>query len=145
MLCDVTKVHTGLWVMPRVVGCTNEQNWGRPGGSKRILVAPSIGQKGGEASTDRVLERIENKYWKIEVSDFSAWMLGFNHLVGEWATTELKPDKIQVDYTYTLHATGLLLYPPQWLFAKLFWPIYMKQVLENVRNLAYTRAPYQYP
>lgn len=143
MLCDVTKVHTGMGVMPRVVGVSNEKNWGQPGGSKRIHVAPSISQKGGEASTDRMLERIENKYWKIEVSEFSAWMLGFYKFIGEWETIELAPNQIQINYTYTLHANSALFYPLQWLFATLFWPRYMNQVLENVRKLAYTNEPYQ--
>ncbi len=70
MLCDVSKVHTGFRIMPKVPHCTDDENWGKPGYSKKVFVAKSLSQKGGFASTDKALERSENKYWKIEVSDF---------------------------------------------------------------------------
>jgi len=144
MLCDVSKVHTGFLVMPRVTHCTEDENWGKPGYSKKIFVAESLTQKGGWASVDKVLERVENSYWKIEVSDFQAWMLGFSKFTGEWRTTELEPNKILIEYTYTLHADVALLYPLNWLFAKTFWRIYMKRVLENIRAMAYNQEPYLY-
>jgi len=144
MLCDVSKVHTGFGIMPRVTHCTDDENWGKPGFGKKVFVAPSLTQKGGWASVDTVLERMENKYWKIEVSDFKAWMLGFYKFTGEWQTTELAPNRILIDYTYTLHANFPLLYPLNWLFAKTFWRIYMNHVLENVRQMAYNNEPYLY-
>ncbi|HMS66519.1 MAG TPA: hypothetical protein PKD18_00175, partial [Saprospiraceae bacterium] len=52
MLCDVTKVHTGYGLMPKVVYCTEDQNWGQPGSSKKVFVAKSMTQKGGFASMD---------------------------------------------------------------------------------------------
>lgn len=144
MLCDVSKVHTGYGLMPKVTHCTEDENWGKPGFIKKVHVAKSPTFAGGEASTDKVIERIENKYWKIEVSDFKSWLLGFNKFVGEWKTTEIEPNKILIEYTYTLHADNALLYPFNWLFTKLFWKTYMKQVLENVRGLAYNNEPYLY-
>ena len=144
MLCDVSKVHTGFGVMPRVTHCPDDENWGKPGFGKKVFVAPSLTQKGGWASVDTVLERIENKYWKIEVSDFKAWMLGFYKFTGEWQTMELAPNRVLIDYTYTLHANFSPLSPLNWLFAKTFWRIYMKRVLENVRQMAYNSEPYLY-
>lgn len=144
MLCDVSKVHTGFGLMPRVTHCTGDENWGKPGFTKKVFVAKSWTQKGGFASVDKVLERIENKYWKIEVSDFQAWMLGFYKFTGEWQTTELEPGKILVDYTYTLHADNPFFYPLNWLFAKTFWSAYMKRVLENIRRMIDEQEPYLY-
>jgi hypothetical protein len=145
ILCDVSKVHTGYGIMPKVTHCTDDENWGQPGYSKKVFVAKSLTQKGGWASVDKVLERKENQYWKIEVNDFQAWMLGFSKFTGEWQTTELGPDRILIDYTYTLHSDIALLYPINWLFAKTFWMVYMKRVLENIRKLAYNNEPYLYP
>lgn len=142
MLCDVSKVHTGFGLMPKVTHSTDDVNWGKPGFAKKIHAAPSLTQKGGFASTDEVIERVENSYWKIEVSNFQSWMLGFYKFVGEWKTTELGPNKILVDYTYSLHSNIALLYPLNWLFTHTFWKIYMKRVLENVRALAYNVEPY---
>lgn len=144
MLCDVSKVHTGFGIMPRVTHCSDDENWGKSGFTKKVYVAKSLTQKGGFASVDKVIDRIENQYWKIEVSQFQAWMLSFSSFVGEWKTTEIAPNRIRIDYTYTMHSDWVLFYPLNWLFTKLFWRIYMKQVLENVRKLAEGNEPYLY-
>lgn len=144
MLCDVSKVHTGFGIMPKVTHTTEDENWGKPGYTKKVFAAKSLSQKGGFASVDKIIERIDNKYWQIEVSDFQSWMLSFYKFVGEWQTTELEPNKILVEYSYTLHSNSVLLYPLNWLFAKTFWKTYMKQVLENVRSMAYNNEPYLY-
>ena len=144
MLCDVSKVHTGFGIVPKVTHCTEDENWGKPGFTKKVFAAASISQKGGFASVDKVIERVENSYWKIEVSEFQSWMLGFYKFVGEWQTTELAPNKIQIDYTYTLHSDMALLYPLNWLFANTFWKTYMKRILENIRQLTLRNEPYLY-
>jgi hypothetical protein len=144
ILCDVSKVHTGFGVMPKVTHVTEDENWGKPGYSKKVFVAASATQQGGWASNDKVIERMENQYWKIEVSEFQSWMLGFSKFVGEWKTTELEPNKILIEYTYTLHSEIALLYPLNWLFAKTFWKVYMKRVLENIRKLTDDKEPYLY-
>ena len=72
MLCDVSKVHTGDGIMPRVTHCTEDENWGKPGFTKKVFVAKSVSQPGGFASVDKVIDRIENTYWKIEVTAFQA-------------------------------------------------------------------------
>ena len=144
MLCDVSKVHTGYGVMPKVTHSTEDENWGKPGFGKKVFVAKSATQKGGWASNDKVIERIENQYWKIEVSDFQSWMLGFSKFVGEWKTTELEPNKILIEYHYALHSDIVMLYPLNWLFAKTFWNIYMRRVLENIRRMVDNNEPYLY-
>ncbi len=144
MLCDVAKVHTGYGIMPKVTHTTNDENWGKPGLSKKVYVAKSFTQKGGFASVDTILERIENQYWKFQVDEFQSWMLGFYKFVGEWKTTSLGPNKVLIEYTYSLHSNMPLLYPLNWIFAKTFWKTYMKRVLENVRKMAYQGEPYLY-
>jgi len=144
ILCDVSKVHTGYGIMPKVTHCTDDENWGKDGSTKKIYAAKSFTQKGGFASVDKVLERNENKYWKFQVYEFQSWMLGFSKFAGEWHTTEIEKNKVLVEYTYTLHSDIGLLYPLNLLFAKTFWKTYMKRVLENVRQLAYNNEPYLY-
>ena len=94
------------------------------------------------AFNDKIIVRVENKYWKIELSEFQFPMFGLVRFVGEWQTTELEKNKIQIDYTYTLESNITFLYPFHWLFTKILWKVYMKQVLENVRLLAYNKEPY---
>lgn len=130
--------------MPKVTHCTEDEHWGKPGFSKRVFAAGSLMFKDGEISTDKVIERIENQYWKIEVGNFKAWMLSFSRFVGEWRTTELEPNKIQIEYTYTLHSENPLLYPLNWLFTKTYWRVYMKRVLKNIRQMVDSQEPYLY-
>ena len=111
MLCDLSKIHTGFWIMPKVTHTTKDENWGKPGSSKKIYVAKSFSQKGGFSSVDNILERVENKYWKIQVDNFQSWMLGFYKFVGEWKTTQVEPNKIMVEYTYSLHSKIPIFYP----------------------------------
>ncbi|MBS1750205.1 MAG: hypothetical protein JST63_09895 [Bacteroidetes bacterium] len=144
ILCDVSKVHTGYGLMPKVTHSTDDQNWGKIGSTKKVFAAKSLTQKGGFASVDKVIERVENKYWVFEVSDFQSWMLGFSRFTGEWRTTEIEKDKILVEYSYTLHSDVTFLYPLNWLFANIFWKTYMKRVLGNVKQMAYNNEPYQY-
>src|SRR5688572_30434081 len=94
ILCDVSKVHTGYGIMPRVTHCTDDERWGKPGFGKKVFVARSLTQKGGWASVDKVVERVDHSYWKIEISEFQSWMLGFSRFVGEWRCTELEPNRI---------------------------------------------------
>jgi hypothetical protein len=144
MLCDISKVHTGFGIMPKVTHTTDDENWGKPGSSKKVFTAKSLTQKGGFSSIDKIVERNENKNWKIQVNDFQFWVLGFYKFEGEWKTTQLESNKILVEYIYLLHSKNILLYPFNLLFAKTFWNIYMKQVLNNIKELAYNNEPYQY-
>ncbi len=144
ILCDVSKVHTGFGIMPKVTHCTDDENWGKPGFGKKVYAAKSLTQKGGFVSVDKVIERIENQYWKFQVDEFQSWMLGFYKFVGEWKTTQLEPNKVLIEYTYSLHSNIPLLYPINWLFSNTFWKTYMKRVLENVRTMAYNNEPYLY-
>lgn len=144
ILCDVSKIHTGYGIMPKVTHCTEDENWGKPGFCKKVFVAKSLTQNGGWASVDNVLQREENKYWKLEIDNFQSWMLGFYKFTGEWQTTEIYSNEILVEYTYILHSNISLLYPINWFFTKLFWKRYMKRVVENVRQLAYNNEPYLY-
>ena len=137
-------MHTGYGIMPKVTHCTEDENWGHIGSTKKVFTAKSLTQKGGFTSVDKVLERIENKYWKFEVSDFQAWMLGFSKFTGEWQTTEIEKGIIAVEYTYTLHSDIVFLYPLNWLFAKTFWRTYMKRVLNNIKRMIDNDEPYQY-
>ncbi len=145
MLCDVAKIHTGYWIMPKVTHCTEDENWGIPGNSKKVFFAKSFTQKGGWGSMDKVIERIENKYWKIEVAIFKLGCWGFLNLLENGALTEIEPNKIQIEYTYSMHSKSKILYPLNWLFAKLFWKVYMKRVLENIRNMVSANEPYLFP
>ena len=131
--------------MPKVTHVTEDEDWGQPGSSKKVHVASSLTQKGGFASVDNVLERVENQYWVIEVNQFQSWMLGFYSFIGKWETTEIAPSKIEITYSYEQHTRSALLYPVCWLFTRFFWKRYMKQVLENIRGLVEEEEPYLYP
>jgi len=142
MLCDITQIHTGYGVTPRVTYCTEDETWGKPGGSRKVFMAKTPTFKGGESSFDKVLERKENEYWKIEISDFKTWSMGFTKFQGEWFTSQLEDGKVLVKYKYTMFSNSLVFYPFHWLFTKTIWRNYMKHVLGNIRKLVANQAPY---
>jgi len=144
LLCDVSKIHTGFGLMPKVTHVEDDEDWGKIGSTKKIFVAKSLTQNGGFASVDSILERVENDYWRFQVSDFQAWMLGFYKFVGFWKVTEITENNIRIDYSYELHTRTVWLAPINWLFAQLFWRKYVKHAIENVRRLAYNEEPYQH-
>jgi hypothetical protein len=59
ILCDITKIHTGYGFTPKVTHCTEDENWGKPRYSKRVYTSPTLLQKGGWATNEKVIERIE--------------------------------------------------------------------------------------
>ena len=142
MLCDIPKIHTGYGVTPKVTHCTEDENWGQIGGSRKVHLGKSLTIKAGETSLDKVLAREENRYWKIEICEFSSWMFGFEKFQGEWITTPQLDGKIHIQYIYTLYSNSMLFYPFHYLFTKLIWRNYMKHTLENVKQLAIHHAPY---
>jgi len=144
MLCDVTKVHTGFLIMPKVTHCSNDETWGTVGGTRKVFMSKTAAFKGGEAALDKVLERKELAYWKIEISGFKYWMLGFSKFEGEWFTQPLPDGTIQVQYIYTMFSGNKFLYPLHWIFTKTFWNIYMKRVVRNIQQLAANNEPYLY-
>ena len=142
ILSDVSKVHTGFCITPKVTHTSEDEHWGKPGYSKKIFTAPTFLHKGGWYSNDKILERVENDYWKIEVSDFQVPMFGFIKFIGKWKTSELRSNKILIEYSYSLHSNIGILYPFHWLFAKIYWKMYMKRVLINIKTMITNKEPY---
>ena len=93
MLCDVRKIHSGYSVTPRVTHCTEDETWGKKGGTRKIFMAKTSTFEGGEASLDKVLERRENEYWKIEISDFKMPSMGLRNFRGNGLPNSLKRGK----------------------------------------------------
>lgn len=144
MLCDITKVHTGYGFMPKVTHCTDDDSWGQVGGTRRVYMSGNVFFKAGEAMLDKVVERVENNYWVIELTDFKFPSMGFNKFKGEWKTEQRPNGNILITYTYTLYSKWGILFLFHWCFVKIFWRIYMRHVMENVKQLAYGNDPYMH-
>ena len=142
ILCDVTKIHGGYGMMPRVTHCTEDEDWGKIGGSRKVFMAKNLFFKGGDAALDKVLDRVENKYWKIEISDFKFWAMGFTKFQGEWFTDEYRDSVIEIRYVYTLFSKNVFAYPFHWFVTKVIWKNYMKRVVQNIHKLARNKESY---
>lgn len=144
MLCDLSKIHTGYGLVPKVTHTLKDENWGCEGASKMVYAAGSLTQKGGYGFTDTMITRSENKRWLFQLDQFQFWIMGFHKFIGEWKVTESETNSILIEYTYWLYSMNLLLYPLQWCFCKFYWKIYMKRVLHNVRTMILNDEPYIY-
>ncbi len=136
MLCDISAVHRGYGFLPRATHCTDDETWGRIGGSRMVHFASTQFNKKGAGALDTIIDRIENKYWKIEVTEFEMFAFGFNKFIGEWETEKMADGQIRVVYTYNLVTQNILAYPFQWLFTKIIWRAYMKHVIRIIKQLA---------
>lgn len=63
ILCDISKVHTGYGIMAIVIHYTNDRRWGQVGSTKKKYMLKVFDTKNGFASLNKVIERIENKYY----------------------------------------------------------------------------------
>lgn len=142
MLCDIRKVHSGYLFTPKVTHCTNDENWGKMGGSRLCFFAPNLFSKDGGTALDTVLERRENSYWKIEIGELSFPSMGIKKFQGEWTTVPNSNGTVTIHYRYTLFTNSWLASPFHWLLTKLMWRVYMKHVLENVRTMAEGNEPF---
>lgn len=120
----------------------DDESWGQVGGTRRVFMSGNLFFKAGEAMLDKVIAREENKFWVIELTDFKFPSMGFNKFRGEWKTSENPDGTIQIIYTYTLFSKWGILFPYHYPFVKIFWRIYMKHVMENIRKLADEESPY---
>jgi hypothetical protein len=145
MLCDGLKVHTGYLFMPKTLSVTKDQNWGQVGGSKTILIAKSLASFTEMCLADKVIERIKNKLWKIEVWNLQGKLLFFDKFVGEWEVIPLGPNINRINYSYSLTFGFKLLTSFAWLFAHLIWKAYMRNVMRNIKPMAESNEPFLYP
>lgn len=143
-LCDISKIHTGYFLIPKAIKTKSSSNWGEVGSIKKVYFVCKISRKISFFLNDRIVKRCENKIWVIQIDNFPPLMLSFTKFVGKWKTTRLVDDKILIAYSYELHFSNPLLYPICWLFGNLLWKNYMKEVLNNVKKLAYDKEPYKF-
>lgn len=144
MLCDILKVHTGYQFMPKAVKVYKDEDWGQAGKSKEVVFAKSIASPSEMVLKDVVLERKENEYWKIEVSNPSGRLLFFSKFIGEWQVNS-KGSSPQITYTYTLVYESGFWTPFAGLFVRLVWKPYMGNVMKNVKRLAESNEVFLYP
>ena len=66
MLIDVSRVHTGMGIMPSITHSSDDEGWGVPGSTKKVYAAKSIASKVGYASLDKVLNELKINTGKLK-------------------------------------------------------------------------------
>ena len=93
ILGDATKFLNGYMLQPPVTGFEDDASWGQKGSVRYPVTSGNLLVKEGRLFTDKVLERVENNYWKWTIYDFQIKSLFFtNKAIGEWYVDE-KEDK----------------------------------------------------
>lgn len=144
ILGDATQFLVGYGPVPAVVRFSDDETWGKPGGHRIPHSAKSLLSPGGPIGIDRVYERIENRYWKWGVTEFSQWSMGFTAFMGEMHFAEVSPNGIAVTWTYTLISNSAIAYPAQWLFGQLFWRGQMRHGIIRMKQYAESNTPFLY-
>lgn len=144
ILGDATDFLKGYLLIPSITHFTEDETWGRVGGSRVPHSAKSILSKAGEVGFDQILERRENEYWKWEVTDFRQASIGFSKFQGELFFEEVQKDRIFVKWKYSLYSSSILIYPVQFLFTKLLWKGNMSRALIRMKKAAESKSELLY-
>lgn len=126
-------------------GFTEDETWGREGGSRIPMVKSPFGKKQKGIFFDQVIKRDENKYWNWRISEFKN---GLRFLAekseGEWFVAENEKGFIEIRYSYTFTSKNRLIHPFTWLFTKIFWKFLLRKAIRQIKFLAESGAPYVY-
>ncbi len=144
ILGDATKFLVGYGLVPAVVKFTEDESWGKPGGKRIPHSAKNLLSNGGEIGIDKVYERVENKYWKWGIAEFSQNSMGFTEFLGEMFFTETSRNTVNVRWVYTLFSNSKLAYPFHWFFGNIFWKGQMKIAVQKMKEYAESDAEFLY-
>ena len=144
ILGDATQFLVGYGPVPAVEKFTEDNTWGKPGGTRIPLSVKSRFTKGGEVGLDEVYARDENRYWNWGVTDFRQWSMGFTEFKGEFFCEAVADHSVNVRWVYTLFSKGILAYPFHWFFGKVFWKGQMRIAIQNMKKYAESEAPFLY-
>lgn len=144
ILGDATQFLVGYGPVPAVVKFTDDESWGKPGGSRIPHSAKNIASPGGPIGLDKVYVREENTYWEWGIPEFYQPSMGFTEFRGQLFFEEKRENEIDVRWVYTLHSQSFLAYPFHWLFGKILWKGQMKIGIQNMKQYAESDAPFLY-
>lgn len=144
ILGDATQFLVGYGVVPAVVRFTDDETWGKPGGTRIPHSAMGLLSEGGAIGVDEVYERIENEYWRWGIAQFLQWGMGFTEFQGELFFRENDNHTVDVRWVYTLYSKSALAYPFHWLFGHIFWKGQMKLAIQKMKNYAESDAAFLY-
>ena len=137
---DVKKIMTGYGPLPKSEGVIDDETWANPKGERIIL---AFGKK---LCNERIIERIENKYWKYELTDFTQKSFFFvKKVTGEiWVNTN-KKSQCLLTSKYTFDNKNILTFPITFLFVKILWSGLQKKGLKNMKILSENNTKFHYP
>ena len=137
---DVKKIMTGYGPLPKSEGVINDENWANPKGERIVLAF------GKELCTETIIERIENKYWKYQLTNFKQKSFFFvKKVTGEiWVDYE-QENKCELISQYTFLSKNAFVHPITYLFVKILWSGLQKKGLKNMKKLLENKTPFYYP
>ncbi len=137
---DVKKIMTGYGPLPKSEGVIDDETWANPKGKRTVL---AFGKK---LCTERIIERIENKYWKYELTDFKQKSFFFvKKVTGEIWVNNYKNNQCLLTSTYTFNNKNILTLPITFLFVKILWSGLQKKGMKNMKNLSENNTKFYYP
>ncbi len=144
ILGDATKILTGFLFIPPITGFRADKTWGLEEGSRIPYSNGNLFSSKGAIALDRIITRMENKYWQWELIDFKQTSLFFlDKAVGEYWCHINEDGLISVKWTYSFFPKSFIYNPLVFLLTRV-WSGLQKRALENIKYLAETNAPYVY-
>ena len=101
MLCDVTKVHTGMGLMPRIIATSDDKDWGKPGATKKRMQPNRLLKKVGLFRWIKYLNGLKTNTGKLRSTTFNHQCLASTNL---WENgIQLKLKKTKYGSTTAMH------------------------------------------
>lgn len=139
ILGDATQFLNGFLFQPAVIRFEEDETWakGQVNGYRYPVIKGNLIPKSSRIFTDTIVERVENSYWKWEVTDFTTIFLFFAYKgVGEWTVQEVKKEQILVHYKYTYYSKNSFTHLINWLFIKIQLRGTMKKAIKGIKRQA---------
>mgnify|MGYP003981058569 CR=1 FL=1 len=137
---DVRLIMTGYGPLPKSEGVTNDETWANPKGKRTVLAF------GKELCSETIIERIENKYWKYELTDFKQKSFFFvRKVTGEIWVNSHQNNKCKITSKYTFSNRNIITLPISYLFVKILWSGLQKKGLKNMKKLLENNTAFYYP
>lgn len=145
ILGDATRFLNGHLFQPAVVDFERDETWGEVNGLRYPITNGNIFMASGPFMADKILQRIENKYWQWTIYDILPKALFFmNRAVGEWTVNPLSESRMAVTYSYTFHSRNWFEFLITRAFAMIQWRGIMKKALAGIKKQAESDEPFIY-
>lgn len=127
---DVPAFFNGRWPIAAVVSVRDQLGqWNKIGETRSIHMAD------GSHITECITDYRASELFAYQLQGLTGPLRQLvKSIDGEWRYSSQGEQLTRIDWCYQFHPRNLLISPLTWLFVKLLWKPYMKQVMQSIEH-----------